>query len=143
MIAKFRSDPALIAVAEDVAARRPDLRLAPTDSPAGLTYDSSPVTARGGRALTLSTQDGFIPNLHRESDTFRERRAPMGSSERWRPVGSCSRPSTVEPQTTTATPSLSERAPCGQALSALRGAPQARVQAGPWLLERAQQSCAL
>ncbi len=43
--------------------------MASEDAPAGLTYDSSPVHARGGRALTLSVQDGFIPNLHRPSDT--------------------------------------------------------------------------
>ncbi len=41
----------------------------PEDSPAGLTYDSSPVLARGGRALTLSVQDGSIPNLHWPTDT--------------------------------------------------------------------------
>ncbi len=47
----------------------PDLRMAAEDNPAGLTYDSSRVLARGGRALTLSVQDGFIPNLHLPTDT--------------------------------------------------------------------------
>ena len=44
--------------------------MAPEDSPAGLTYDASPVLARGGRALTLSIQDGSIPNLHWPTDTY-------------------------------------------------------------------------
>lgn len=70
VIAKFRSDRRLIEAGAALAKRREDLRMAPTDSPAGLTYDSSPITARGGRAMTLSTQDGLIPNLHCESDTF-------------------------------------------------------------------------
>ena len=70
VIAKFRSDPVLIRLALELSQRRPDLRMGPADSPAGLTYDSSPITARGGRALTLSTQDGSIPNLHRETDTY-------------------------------------------------------------------------
>ena len=43
--------------------------MAPEDDPAGLTYDASPVLASGGRALTLSVQDGYIPNLHRPTDT--------------------------------------------------------------------------
>ncbi|MGI9557323.1 MAG: hypothetical protein ACR2N5_05200, partial [Solirubrobacterales bacterium] len=59
-----------IGLALELSQRRPDLRMGPADSPAGLTYDSSPITARGGRALTLSTQDGSIPNLHRETDTY-------------------------------------------------------------------------
>ena len=70
VIARFRADPALIAAAERVAIGRMDLGLEPTDSPAGLTYDTSPVLARGGRGLTLSAQDGYIPNLHWPTDTF-------------------------------------------------------------------------
>jgi hypothetical protein len=69
VIAHWDADPGLTAAAEDVARRRPDLRMAPEDDPAGLTYDSSPILARGGRALTLSVQDGFIPNLHLPTDT--------------------------------------------------------------------------
>jgi hypothetical protein len=42
----------------------------PEDRPAGLTYDSSPILAAGGRALTISNQDGFIPDLPRASDVF-------------------------------------------------------------------------
>lgn len=69
VIARWDADPGLIAAAESVARAEPGLRMASEDAPAGLTYDSSPVHARGGRALTLSVQDGFIPNLHRPSDT--------------------------------------------------------------------------
>jgi hypothetical protein len=70
VLAKWSADPGLIAAAQAVAERRPELRMAPEDSPAGLTYDSSPVHAAGGRALTLSVQDGYIPNLHWPTDTY-------------------------------------------------------------------------
>jgi hypothetical protein len=70
VLARWDADPALIEVAQEVADRRPELRMAPEDAPAGLTYDSSPVHARGGRALTLSVQDGYIPNLHWPTDTY-------------------------------------------------------------------------
>lgn len=69
VIIRWDADPGLIAAAARVARARPELRMASEDAPAGLTYDSSPVHARGGRALTLSVQDGFIPNLHLPSDT--------------------------------------------------------------------------
>lgn len=69
VITHWDADQRLIAVAAEVAGRRPELLMAPEDSPAGLTYDASPVLAAGGRALTLSVQDGFIPNLHRPTDT--------------------------------------------------------------------------
>ncbi len=69
MLAKWHADPGLIAAADRVAEAEPALRLLPEDSPAGLTYDSSPILARGGRALTLSVQDGSIPNLHWPTDT--------------------------------------------------------------------------
>jgi hypothetical protein len=69
VIAKWDADPGLIAAAERIAEDDPELRLLPEDNPAGLTYDSSPVLARGGRALTLSVQDGSIPNLHWPTDT--------------------------------------------------------------------------
>jgi hypothetical protein len=70
VLTKFSADPGLIAVASEVAERRPDLQMAPEDSPAGLTYDTSPILARGGRALTISVQDGRIPNLHWPTDTL-------------------------------------------------------------------------
>ncbi len=68
VIRKWDADSGLVAVAEALARRRPELHIEPTDDPAGLTYDSSVVLARGGRALTLSAQDETIPNLHLPSD---------------------------------------------------------------------------
>lgn len=68
VIAKWDADPGMIAAATGVGERRLDLRMAPEDSPAGLTYDSSPIHAAGGRALTISVQDGSIPNLHWPTD---------------------------------------------------------------------------
>ena len=70
VIHKWDADPGLVATADRVATARPDLRMKPEDHPAGLTYDSSPILAAGGRALTISNQDGFIPDLHRTSDVF-------------------------------------------------------------------------
>jgi hypothetical protein len=69
VLSKWPADPDLVRIAQSVADARPELRLAPEDDPAGLTYDSSPVLARGGRAMTLSAQDGYIPNLHWPTDT--------------------------------------------------------------------------
>jgi putative aminopeptidase FrvX len=69
VIRHWDADAGLIDVAERVARRRLDLRMDSEHSPAGLTYDASPVLARGGRALTLSIQDGSIENLHRPTDT--------------------------------------------------------------------------
>jgi hypothetical protein len=70
VIAKWDADPGMIAAASEVAVRRGDLRMAAEDSPAGLTYDSSPIHAAGGRALTISVQDGFIPDLHWPTDVY-------------------------------------------------------------------------
>ncbi len=70
VLARWGADQGLIAAAEQVAAQRPELGLAAEDSPAGLTYDSSPVLAAGGRALTISVQDGSLPNLHWPTDTY-------------------------------------------------------------------------
>ena len=66
----WRSDPALVALAERVRAEHPELGLQPADGPIGLTYDAPPVLARGGRALTLvaGDRDG-IPNYHQPTDT--------------------------------------------------------------------------
>ena len=64
------SDPALVKIARDVASRRPELGLEPGDGPIGLTYDATPVLARGGRAITLvAGDDGVIPNYHWPTDT--------------------------------------------------------------------------
>lgn len=70
IIARWDADEGLIRAADQVAERHPDLGFTPEDDPAGLTYDSSPVLARGGRAMTISVQDGSIPNLHLPSDTI-------------------------------------------------------------------------
>lgn len=70
VLAKWDADPGLITVAEQIADDEPELRMLPTDNPAGLTYDTSPILAAGGRALTLSVQDGSIPNLHWPTDTL-------------------------------------------------------------------------
>lgn len=70
VIAKWHADEGMVAAAEAVAARNPELRFAPEDSPAGLTYDSSPVLARGGRGMTISVQDGYIPDLHWPTDVL-------------------------------------------------------------------------
>ena len=67
---KWDCDPALVTIAGGIAARRPELALAPTEGPIGLTYDATPVLARGGRAITLvAGDDGVIPNYHWPSDT--------------------------------------------------------------------------
>jgi hypothetical protein len=71
LLRSWDADPGLVAVAERLAARRPELGLAPADVPAGLTYDATPVLARGGRALTISAQDGTIPHYHRSTDDVR------------------------------------------------------------------------
>jgi hypothetical protein len=70
VLAKWNADQRLVDIAERLRARRPELGLEPTDRPVGLTYDSSPVLARGGRAITFSAQDETIPNLHLPSDTL-------------------------------------------------------------------------
>lgn len=70
VIRKWDADPGLVRVAESVRSARPDLGLDDTDAPAGLSYDVSPVLARGGRALSFSAQDATIPNLHWPTDVF-------------------------------------------------------------------------
>lgn len=75
VMAKFDADPGLIAACERIAAERPELGLLPEADPAGLTYDTTPVLANGGRAITVSVQDGYIPDLHWPTDTP-ERIAP-------------------------------------------------------------------
>jgi hypothetical protein len=64
------ADPGLIEVAAGIASRRPELGLEPAQRLVGLTYDATPVLARGGRALTISAQDETIPNYHRPTDDF-------------------------------------------------------------------------
>jgi hypothetical protein len=67
----WKADRGLVTLAEALRARRPELGLEPMEVPAGLTYDATPILARGGRALTISAQDGAIPHYHRPSDDLR------------------------------------------------------------------------
>jgi Zn-dependent M28 family amino/carboxypeptidase len=69
VLRKWKADPGLVRLAYEVGGRRPELGLVGTEHNAGLTYDVSPVLARGGRAVTLSAQDETIPNYHSPSDT--------------------------------------------------------------------------
>ena len=69
VLRKWRSESRLVRIAEKLAARRPELCLRGADHNAGLTYDTTPVLARGGRAITLSAQDWTIPNYHSPTDT--------------------------------------------------------------------------
>ena len=66
---KWPADAHLARVAQGISERRPDLRLESTNHNGGLTYDTTPVMARGGRAITFSTQDATIPNYHSPADT--------------------------------------------------------------------------
>jgi hypothetical protein len=67
---RWDADPGLVAVAERIASERPELALAPSDAPIGLTYDVSPVLARGGRGITFVAGDNCaIPNYHWPTDT--------------------------------------------------------------------------
>jgi hypothetical protein len=69
VLRRWSTDPGLVEIAERLAARRPELGLRGADHNAGLTYDTTPVLARHGRAITLSAQDWTIPNYHSPSDT--------------------------------------------------------------------------
>ena len=69
VLRKWPADAHLARIAQEIAERRPELGLKGTDHNAGLTYDSTPVMARGGRAITLSAQDRTIPNYHSPTDT--------------------------------------------------------------------------
>ena len=69
VLRKWPADAHLARIAQRVSERRPELGLRGTDHNAGLTYDTTPVMARGGRAITFSTQDETIPNYHSSTDT--------------------------------------------------------------------------
>jgi hypothetical protein len=69
VLSKWPADAHLARIAQEVSERRPELGLEGTSHNAGLTYDTSPVMARGGRAITFSTQDETIPNYHSPTDT--------------------------------------------------------------------------
>ncbi len=68
MLSKWPADAHLTRLAQRLSERRPDLGLEGTTHNAGLTYDTTPVMARGGRAITFSTQDSTIPNYHSPTD---------------------------------------------------------------------------
>ena len=68
MLRIFGADPGLIRVCGETALDHPELRLQAATELAGLTYDATPVLARGGRAITLSAQDRTIPNYHSAQD---------------------------------------------------------------------------
>lgn len=68
LLRTFPADRRLLALAERLGRRRPELGLEPASRLVGLTYDATPVLARGGRALTISAQDEAIPNYHQPSD---------------------------------------------------------------------------
>jgi hypothetical protein len=69
VLGKWPADAHLARIAQEVAERQPELGLEGTRHNAGLTYDTTPVLARGGRAITFSTQDATIPNYHSQTDT--------------------------------------------------------------------------
>jgi hypothetical protein len=70
LVRKWDADASLMAIAAGVARDHPDTGLAPAGGPIGLTYDATPVLARGGRALTFVAADGgVIPNYHWPTDT--------------------------------------------------------------------------
>ena len=69
VITHWNADPKLVAIADRVACAHDGLMFR-EQAPAGLTYDTSPIIARGGRALSFSAQDGYIPDLHWPSDVF-------------------------------------------------------------------------
>jgi hypothetical protein len=69
VLRRWPADPGLAELADAVARSRPELGLSGTDHNAGLTYDVTPVLARGGRAITFSSQNATIPNYHSPADT--------------------------------------------------------------------------
>jgi hypothetical protein len=62
------ADEAMMRLVEEIAQERPELGITACDHGSGMPYDSTAVMARGGRALTLTTQGRTIPNYHWPSD---------------------------------------------------------------------------
>jgi hypothetical protein len=61
----------LVALAETIAARRPDLGLVPAQTTPGLPTDATVFLARGWEAITfLAQSEQGIPHYHLPSDTF-------------------------------------------------------------------------
>jgi acetylornithine deacetylase/succinyl-diaminopimelate desuccinylase-like protein len=69
VLTRWPADAHLARIAGELSKLRPELQLHGTTHNAGLTYDTTPVMARGGRAITFSTQDATIPNYHASTDT--------------------------------------------------------------------------
>ena len=69
VLKKWGADARLCRIAEQLARRRPELGLRSLDSPNSLTFDTTPILARSGRAITFSAQDEAIPNYHWPTDT--------------------------------------------------------------------------
>jgi hypothetical protein len=69
VLTKWPADAHLARIAQEISERWPELGLDGTTHNGGLTYDTTPVMARGGRAITFSTQDATIPNYHSPRDT--------------------------------------------------------------------------
>ena len=67
---KWDCDPGLVAIAARNRCRGPSWASPRATGPIGLTYDVTPVLARGGRGITLvAGDDGVIPNYHWPTDT--------------------------------------------------------------------------
>lgn len=64
------ADPELLGLAAEVGAETPELEAALLEHGSGLPYDSTPVLAGGGRAITVVNQDGAIPDYHWPTDRF-------------------------------------------------------------------------
>lgn len=69
-LASLDADPGLLALTEQIGTDDPGLKARPLPHGSGLPYDSTPVLARGGRAISVVNQDGAIPDYHWPSDRF-------------------------------------------------------------------------
>lgn len=68
ILSTWPADEKLLGIARRIGQERRELGLREQARNAGLTYDATPVLARGGRALTLSAQDRTIPHYHHPTD---------------------------------------------------------------------------
>lgn len=68
-LSTLKADPVLMEAAAAVGAEFPELEAKPLANGSGLPYDATPVTAGGGKAITIVNQDGPIPNYHWPTDT--------------------------------------------------------------------------
>lgn len=75
-LAALAADPGLLDLAAEIGREQPELVAPPLDHGSGLPYDSTPVLAAGGRAISVVNQgDGAIPDYHWPSDRM-ERISP-------------------------------------------------------------------